>query len=165
MKICIIGYSGAGKSTLAKILGEKHNLPVLHLDATFWYGDWQHRTREEQAEIVKKFIEDNPAGWVIDGNYQKICPERLTLCDRLYFLNYNRFFCFKEAFKRYKKYKGVARPDCPCEEKFDFEFAWWILHKGRTLRCKKNFKNNLKNCRGEVFVFKNRRKLNEYLSK
>lgn len=40
MKICVIGYSGAGKSTLAQILGNKFNLPVLHMDATYWYGDW-----------------------------------------------------------------------------------------------------------------------------
>ena len=69
MKICVTGYSGAGKSTLAKILGKKYNLPVLHLDATFWFGNWQHRTREEQANIVRSFMKENSQGWVIDGNY------------------------------------------------------------------------------------------------
>jgi adenylate kinase family enzyme len=34
-RIAIIGCCGAGKSTLARILGEKLNLPVIHLDAYF----------------------------------------------------------------------------------------------------------------------------------
>ena len=124
MKICVTGYSGAGKSTLAKFLGEIYNLPVLHLDATFWYGNWQHRTREEQTKLVRTFMTENPQGWVIDGNYFHICLERFEECDSLFFLNYNRFFCFKEAVKRYKKYKGTARGDCPCKEKFGFRFAF-----------------------------------------
>lgn len=164
MKICVTGYSGAGKSTLAKILGEKYNLPVLHLDATFWFGNWQHRTREEQAKIVRLFMEKNPQGWVIDGNYFHICLERFKECDKVFFLNYNRFFCFSSALKRYKKYKGAVRGDCPCKEKFDFEFALWILHKGRTRRQKFLFKNNLSACKGGVLVFKSRKKLNKYLA-
>ena len=52
MKICVLGFSGSGKSTLARFLGERLNLPVLHLDCVFWYGDWQSRTREEQTEEV-----------------------------------------------------------------------------------------------------------------
>lgn len=39
MKIQIIGYSGSGKSTLARQLGELLSLPVLHMDATRFYGD------------------------------------------------------------------------------------------------------------------------------
>lgn len=163
MKICVIGYSGAGKSTLAKILGEKFNLPVLHLDATFWYGDWQNRTREQQSEIVGDFMLKNSDGWIIDGNYLRICPQRFTECGVMCFLNYNRFVCFKQARNRYKKFKGKARGDCPCAEKFDLEFALWILFKGRTIKHKKNFKSLLANCRGKTFVFKNRRALNEYL--
>lgn len=163
MKICVTGYSGAGKSTFAKFLGEIYNLPVLHLDATFWYGNWQHRTREEQTKLVRTFMTENPQGWVIDGNYFHICLERFEECDSLFFLNYNRFFCFKEAVKRYKKYKGTARGDCPCKEKFDFEFAYWILLKGRTRRQKRKFKNAISGCKGEVFAFKSRRKLNKFL--
>ncbi len=163
MKICVTGHSGAGKSTLAKILGEKYNLPVLHLDATYWYGEWQYRTREEQAEIVRAFMAENSEGWVIDGNYFKICLERFAECDKLFYLNYNRFFCFNSAVKRYKKYKGEIRGDCPCKEKFDLEFALWILFKGRTRKRRNEFNKIISECRGEVLAFKTRTKLNEYL--
>ena len=164
MKIAVIGYSGSGKSTLAEILGKKYGLPVLHMDATFWYGNWQSRTKIEQAAIVEKFLADNPDGWVIDGNYSKICPQRFSECDEVYFLNYNRFFCYGQAKKRYRKYKGTARPDCPCPEKFDLEFAIWILFRGRTKRHRKFYKKVTENANC-AHTFKSRKKLIEYLNK
>lgn len=163
MKICIIGFSGSGKSTLAKLLGEKYSLPVLHLDATFWYGNWQNRTREEQNAIVKKFINDNCDGWVIDGNYAKICLERFSQCDVVYFLNYNRFVCFKQAVKRYKQNKGTVRPDCPCLEKLDAEFVSWLLFIGRTHKRRNIIKRLLSLSSGTKYVFKNRKQLQEHL--
>lgn len=165
MKICILGHCGAGKSTLAEILGKKYSLPVLHLDATYWYGDWQNRTREEQSAIVKEFMNDNCDGWVIEGNYGKICLERFSECDCLYFLNYNRFFCLRQALARYKKYKGKVRPDCPCPEKFDAEFLFWILFKGRTASKRKLFKRLVSLSSGEKYILKNRRQLNKHLDK
>lgn len=164
MKICVIGYSGAGKSTLARLLGEKYGVPVLHLDATFWYGDWQHRPRGEQSVIVNNFMKEN-ADWVIDGNFFHICLNRFEECDAVYFLNYNRFFCLKEAWKRYKKYNGTMRPDCPCKEKFDFEFAKWILLEGRSKKKKALLKKVLSTCNGKVLTFKTRKALNRYIQK
>lgn len=164
MKICIIGFSGAGKSTLADILGEKYSLPVLHLDATFWYGDWESRTREEQTQIVERFLNNHVDGWIIEGNYAKICSERFSQCDIVYFLNYNRFFCFKQAIKRYKKYKGTVRPDCPCPEKFDAEFIYWLLIKGRTRKRRQIFKRLLSLTTGRKYIFKNRRQLEKHLN-
>ena len=164
MKIGVMGYSGAGKSTLADLLGENYSLPVLHLDATFWFGDWQHRTREEQSAIVRKFMADNADGWVIDGNYQKICLERFSECDTVYFLNYNRLFCLTQAIKRYKKYKGCTRPDCPCPEKFDLEFLCWILFKCRTRKRRRNYKEILAMSQGNKFIFKKRKQLKKHLS-
>lgn len=163
MKICVIGYSGSGKSTLARMLGEKYGLPALHLDATFWYGNWQNRTREEQAVLVDAFIAQNQS-WVIDGNYFNICLDRFEVCDKIYFLDYNRIFCFREAKKRYKQYKGQKRPDCPCTEKFDFGFAKWLLWDGRTKKSKRRFKEIMELCKGRVFVFKTRKKLLKHLS-
>ena len=34
MRFAIFGNSGSGKSTLARSLAERHNLPVLELEAT-----------------------------------------------------------------------------------------------------------------------------------
>ncbi|MGN0814017.1 MAG: DNA topology modulation protein FlaR [Candidatus Coproplasma sp.] len=162
MKICVIGYSGAGKSTLARILGEKYGVPVLHLDSVYWYGDWQNLDFEQMDKRVKEFLSANQ-NWVIDGNYYSYSPERFAECDMLIFLNYNRFYCFFQALKRYKKYRGTPRPDCPCNEKFDWEFMRWILHDGRTKQKRQKINSVLSGCKGERLIFKNRKKLNLWL--
>lgn len=108
MKIQICGYSGSGKSTLARALGEKYNIPVLHMDNVNWYGDWQYRSDEEKTEIVNKFLSENES-WVIDGNYTAVSPERFSECDVFILLLFNRFYCFKNCLSRYKRYKGRPR--------------------------------------------------------
>jgi adenylate kinase family enzyme len=162
MKIQIIGYSGSGKSTLAKRLAEHYNLPLLYLDKVQFYGNWQQRSNEEQERIVNEFLDSNES-WVIDGNYSRICERRFREATTTIFLNFNRFFCFKEAFKRYKKYKNSIRESCGSPEKFDFEFILWLLWRGRTRKRRKMLYNNLNKCSKEKLIFKSRKKLNEYL--
>ena len=161
MKIQICGYSGSGKSTLARALGEKYNIPVLHLDSVQWYGDWQFRSEEEQSDAVNKFLAENDS-WVIDGNYTKICPQRFSDCDLFILIQFNRFYCFKKCWSRYRRYKGRPRPDLPCGEKFDFGFAWWILYEGRTRKKRKDFKRLTENAKCAL-VFKSKRALNKWL--
>lgn len=38
------------------------------------------------------------------------------------------------ALGRYFRFRGKTRPDMAegCCEKMDWEFAWWLLYKGRT---------------------------------
>ena len=102
MKIQIIGYAGSGKSTLAKRLGEHYNINYIHLDNVQFYGNWETRSIEEQTFIVDKFLTENE-NWVIDGNYSRVSPIRFEISDITIFLNYNRFYCYKMARKRYKE--------------------------------------------------------------
>ncbi len=161
MKIQICGYSGSGKSTLARALGKKFNVPVLHLDSVNWYGDWRYRSDEEKTEIVNNFLSEND-GWVIDGNYTVVSPARFFDCDLFILLLFNRFYCFKKCRSRYKKYKGRPRPDLPCGEKFDLEFAWWILHEGRTRKRRNKFRQLAANATSAL-VFKSRRAFKKWL--
>lgn len=92
VRIQIIGYSGSGKSTLARRLGELYGLPVLHLDAVQFYGNWNERSLEEQNALVQKFLEQNE-GWVIDGNYARVCPQRFAMADACIFLDFARVPC------------------------------------------------------------------------
>ena len=166
MKIAIIGYSGSGKSTLAKKLSKLYNINVLHLDSVHFLENWVERSNEEMNELVLAFMNDNKDGWVIDGNYSKIAKNRFEEADLIIFLNFNRFFCFKSAFKRYKENKGKTRSDMAlgCEEKFDFEFMKWILYKGRNKRKRLWYKNIISNHKCTL-VFKNRRQLTKYYNK
>lgn len=161
MKIEIIGYSGSGKSTLAKKLGELYNIPVLHLDNTKFYGNWQERTDEEQSALVQDFLDKNDE-WVIDGNFSKICPQRFEQTDMTIFLNFNRFACYFSALKRAKQYKHIHRESCPCNDKFDFSFQKWILFDSRTKERRKKYKTNLNKTKGKKVVLKNRRQVNKF---
>ena len=167
MKIAIIGYSGSGKSTLAEKLGEKYGVPVLHLDAVHHMPGWQSRPRESEIEIVSKFLTEND-GWVIDGNYKKVCYEqRLNEADSILFLSFNRFSALNRAMKRYRKYKGQVRPDLGegCPEKMDLQFVRWILHGGRTRKKRLHYKEVVKTYADKITVLKTQKQIDEYEKK
>ena len=163
MKICIIGHSGSGKSTLARILSKHYNIPVLHMDTLQFMPGWVETDRRTFNHQMKSFLETNES-WVIDGNYRKIAKERFDLADRIIYLDYNRWVCLWNAFKRYRKFKGKTRIDMAngCKEKMDLEFIKWILYKGRTKE-KRAFYHSLVTHSKDGLIFKNRRSLNKYL--
>ena len=135
MKIAILGHSGSGKSTLARQLGEKYGLPVLHLDSIQFRPGWVETTREEKREKLTAFLDAHSGGWVIDGNYMKICAERrFAEADRILYLDFPRRICLFRVLRRWRMYRGVTRPDMGegCEEKVDLEFLRWVLRDGRT---------------------------------
>lgn len=134
MKIAILGFSGCGKSTLARKLGEKYQIPVLHLDSVHWLPNWVENQKEVEIQQVQDFMDSNDS-WVIDGNYYGMSYERrLEEADRIILLELNRFVCLWRVVKRWKRYSGVTRPDMgkDCPEKLDWEFVRWVLHDGRS---------------------------------
>ena len=162
MKIQIIGYAGSGKSTLAQKLGEIVGAPVLHLDSTHFYGDWQERTVEEQAAIVRDFMRSNDS-WIMDGNYTSVATERFELTDMTIFLDFNRIHCFIAAYRRSRKFRGKPRPDLPCGEKFDRSFRRWLLIDGRTKERRQKHLSNLNATSGRKVVLKNRRQVRKFV--
>ena len=138
MKIAVLGFSGCGKSTLAQKLGEKYQLPVLHLDSVQFAANWVERELEDKLRDVAAFM-DSHDSWVMDGNYSNLLQERrLEEADRIIMLELNRFVCLWRILKRWLTYKGSSRPDMAagCEEKVDWEFLRWVLHDGRTKKRK-----------------------------
>ena len=167
MKIAIVGYSGAGKSTAAKRISEKYGMPVLFLDTVYHMPGWQVRPVEESKAIVADFMERNKS-WVIDGNYKAIMQtERLDRADKILFFNISRFTCFRQAFSRYLKYRGKSRPDMTegCNEKFDFEFAKWILKDGRTPQKVQGYKNMCHKYADKVVIIRNKKDFDTFLKK
>lgn len=162
MKIQIIGYAGSGKSTLAQKLGEIAGVPVLHLDSTHFYGDWQERTVEEQAAIVRDFMRSNDS-WIMDGNYTAVATERFAMTDVTIFLDFARIPCFIAAYKRSRKFRGKPRADLPCGEKFDRSFRRWLLIDGRTKERRLKHLDNLNATSGRKVILKNRRQVNRFL--
>ncbi len=165
MKISIIGYSGSGKSTLARKLAEKHGIPVMHLDAVHFSDGWTERNAEEKLRDVENFLNENNS-WVIDGNYTKLFYDRRTdEADMIIMLLFNRFACLFRAYRRYRKYKGQTRPDMAegCNEKFDCEFARWILFDGRKKKARDRYKNLAEKYPDKTVIIKNQRQLTRFV--
>ena len=164
-RIMIIGCGGAGKSTLARQLGEKLNLPVVHLDNIWWApGNWEHLERDEFDVRMMAELEKNQ--WIMDGNYNRTIAERLNRCDTVIYLDFSRAVCLVGWIKRVITNWGTARPDMApgCNEWFDPEMAGWIWNFNSTHR--ENYYRMLNEAEGiETIVLKNRRAVKQFLKR
>ena len=135
MKIAILGTSGSGKSTLAKRLGKIYGLPVLHMDTVHFLPGWVERPFEEEEAIIRRFLDENEKGWVIDGNYTKTCYDRrMAEADQIIVLWFGRFTCLRRVIARWWANRGRVRSSSApgCEEKIDLDFIRWVLYQGRS---------------------------------
>lgn len=66
-KILVAGQGG--KSALARVLAADLGLPYIELDALSHLPDWVDREKDDFRAQVLEAMEENPDGWVIDGNY------------------------------------------------------------------------------------------------
>ena len=162
-RIVIIGCGGAGKSTLARQLGEKLDLPVVHLDSIFWLPGWVEMDRDEFDRRVREEMAKEK--WIIDGNYNRTMPERIARCDTVIYLDFSRITCLYGIFKRLLTNLGKTRPDMGrgCKEKIDLEFlVWaWNYNKKHQQRYYKLL-NEAKHA--ETIVLKNRRMVKKFLN-
>jgi adenylate kinase family enzyme len=159
----IIGSGGAGKSTLSRQLGQILDLPVIHLDAIFWKPGWVATPGEEFAAKQTEALSSDE--WIVDGNYGSTMDIRLNLCDTIIFLNFSRFICLYNVFKRYFQHRGKTRPDLTpgCPEKIDFEFVQWIWNfpEHTTPQIMEKLENISAN--KEVIILKNPGEIKEFI--
>ena len=161
-KVIIIGCSGAGKSTLARKLGDKLDLPVVHLDRLWWTAGWQNVTREEFDERLDRALAMEQ--WIIDGNYSRTMEARLQKCDTIIYLDFNRWQCLLGMLQRVIGSYGKVRPDMAkgCPERFDWEFVKWIWNFNKENRVR-NYTWIAKAKHAEAIVLKNRREVKRFL--
>ena len=162
-RIMIIGCGGAGKSTLARQLGEKLNLPVVHLDQIWWApGNWQHLEREEFDKLLKAEVEKPQ--WILDGNFNRTIEVRLEECDTVIYLDFSRFVCLTSWLKRVITNWGKARADMTdgCVEWFDPEMANWIW--GFNKKNRNRYYDMLSQAKDKnIYILKNRRMVRKFL--
>ncbi len=125
-RILIVGCSGSGKTTLAGELGSLLELPIIHLDRLFWLPDWQMVSREVFDERLAQALAESR--WIIDGNYDRTLPLRLSRCDTVIALDYSRVVCLYGVAKRVLRNYGRTRPDMTdgCPERVDWAFIKWV---------------------------------------
>ena len=122
----IVGGSGSGKSTLARRLGERLDLPVVHLDRHFWKTAWTETPNAEFDQIVADLAAAD--SWVMDGNYSRTLHLRLPRADAVVLLDRHPLLCLFRVLRR--TLNRSPRPDIPedCPDRLpDREFVWWIM--------------------------------------
>ena len=161
-RIIIIGCGGAGKSTMARQLGDKLQIPVVHLDKLFWKPGWVESSREEiDAKIMAEMAKPQ---WIMDGNYNRTLAERMRHCDTIIYLDFSRFACLMGVLKRVITTYGTVRPDRGegCPERFDGEFLQWVWNYNKNKR-ESNYRLLNEATHAETIVLKNRRAVKKFL--
>lgn len=161
-RIMIIGCGGAGKSTLARQLGEKLNLPVVHLDKLFWRPGWVSVSREEFDRMHREALTGEK--WILDGNFDRTMAERIRHCDTVIYQDFSRVACLLGVVKRILTTYGTVRPDMGdgCPERFDLDFLKWVWNFNKNKR--EDTYRLLNETEGvEKIVLKNRRAVRRFL--
>ena len=163
-RILVIGCPGSGKTRLAKLLGDKLDIPVVHLDRLWWTGEWENVTREEFDERLEEVLEGEK--WIIDGNFSRTFPRRLQFADTVIWLDLPVLVCLWGATKRVFQNHGKSRPDMGgnCPEHFDkrkIELYKAIIEFNR--RNKKHYEELLKNTAAKVYRLRSRRQVKRFL--
>jgi adenylate kinase family enzyme len=133
-RIAVLGCSGSGKSRLSRALGERLDLPVIHLDAQFWRPGWVQTPVEEwEARQESLFAGDS---WVADGNFHATLAWRLARADTVVHLDFPRYQCFRGVLMRLVRQWGQVREDmgAGCPEGVDFKFLRWVWNFRRDVR-------------------------------
>lgn len=110
-RVVVIGPYGAGKTWLAHELGLVLQLPVHHLDALRWRGDWTLLPRPEWVSLLERLVARD--AWVMDGNFEGTLDIRLRRCETILVLDAPLLLSFLRTVRR--RLSRAERRDLPPE--------------------------------------------------
>ena len=81
----IVGQPGSGKSTLARLMGEKTDLPVLHVDRIHHLPGWVERPRAQK--IAMALAAQAKPEWIFEGSLSATVEDRFERSDIVIWLD------------------------------------------------------------------------------
>ena len=122
-KIAIIGVTASGKTTIANKIGKILDIPVHHLDKTFWAekgGLKQDAFVEKVNEILKE------SKWIMDGSFprSRTLEIRIENADTIILYDLPLPLVLWRQTKRYFKYRNQVRPDMGGNNIQKYPFTW-----------------------------------------
>ncbi|PBK66037.1 hypothetical protein ARMSODRAFT_960487 [Armillaria solidipes] len=144
-RIHIAGNCGTGKSTVAKKLSQLLDIPHVSLDSLFWRPNWEQTPDAEFKALVSKAMNNNPNGWIIDGNYQSHIGKLVqnTATDIIWLDPPFLLYFPRMLVRTFLRLIGLGTPCSPgCKESFREVFfsrnsilCWcWSGHRGHRKR-------------------------------
>jgi adenylate kinase family enzyme len=115
-RVAVIGCGGAGKSTLAGQIGQRLNLPVVHLGEYYWQPGW--RPTDPAARQAKEQLIAADS-WIIDGNYLSTLELRVSVADTVVLLDLPAWRCAWRATWRVLIGRDAANTAAGCPERLD----------------------------------------------
>ncbi len=107
-RILIVGSPGSGKSTLSRLLREKLNYPILHLDRVFHIDNERQISRQALIDKITEFVNANP-NFIIDGNYSSTLEYRMQFSDTVIIMDMDTDLCLRNIEER--RISGQIRSD------------------------------------------------------
>ena len=131
-RIMVMGGAGSGKSTTARLLADRLDLPVVHIDHMYWAPGWVARPRDETDRLARAAAAAEH--WVFDGNHLRSADHRAARADLIAFLDLPLPVRLWRVVRRVLRHRGETRPDMAegCVEQWpDATFLRFILGYGR----------------------------------
>lgn len=132
-RIAVVGCGGAGKSHVAKELGRLLDLPVHHLDETYYDADWNPLPKEEFEAAQRELV--SASRWVIDGNYNSTLPVRLAAADTVIFADPPSGSCLWGVLSRQVRH-GAGQHGDGLHNRITWGFLRYIARYRREMRPK-----------------------------
>ena len=123
----VCGPSNSGKSTLAVALAGRLGVPAIHLDQLQHLPDtdWVPRPEAEFQRLHDAAIRGE--GWVMDGNYSRLMPQRLARTTGIILLDDSRWANFGRYLRRTLFQKHRVGALAGGKDTLKWEMVRWIL--------------------------------------
>lgn len=135
-RIMIVGGPGSGKSTLARMLGERLNLPVFHMDQIHWKENWIERPLAEKLPMA--LAVEAHQSWIFEGGMSRTYESRAARAEVLIWLDFpvglRLWRVTKRLFRNLGKAEGRADLPKGCVERIHpqtlafYRYIWTSRH-------------------------------------